>query len=74
MKTVSAHDILLSDDSRLLDDDELDAITGTSRTTRWRLRRKGEWPPRISLGGKSGNTLKQVRELMRKAEERSTAA
>ena len=65
--------ILLSDDSRLLTEAELDSLTLTSRTTRWRRRREGKWPPRISLGGRSGNTLGQVRELVREVVERTEA-
>ncbi|MDW9921903.1 hypothetical protein GOB36_15325 [Sinorhizobium meliloti] len=73
MKHMPVDDTLLTDDSRLLTDAELDLLTGTSRTTRWRLRRQGKWPPRVEIGGISGNTLGQIRELMRKGLEEAEA-
>lgn len=73
MKADSVSDILLSDDSRLLTEKELDALTLTSRATRWRRRREGRWPPRVSVGGRSGNTLGQIRSLIRKRVEDAEA-
>lgn len=54
---------LLDDDDRILSDDELDVLTGISKTTRWRERKAGRFPPLIELSpGRKGNTLGQLRE------------
>jgi prophage regulatory protein len=34
---------------RILRDKELDELTGTSRTTRWRLIKKGEFPAPVQI-------------------------
>lgn len=60
---------LLDDDDRVLDDDELDVLTGISKTTRWRERKAGRFPPFIVLSpGRKGNTLGQIREWRRRGQ------
>jgi predicted DNA-binding transcriptional regulator AlpA len=72
---MDAKDLLQLDDDRLLSEDEVRIITGISRTTLWRRRREGKWPPLVKIGGKSGNTLGQIRKRVRaavdEAEERA---
>lgn len=64
-----------NDDDRLLEEPEVKKITKLSQTTRWRMRKKGEFPPLI-LG--RFHTLGQIREWMaqerQKAEARANAA
>ncbi|KQV11322.1 hypothetical protein ASC97_15480 [Rhizobium sp. Root1203] len=53
------------DDDRILSDAELDRLTNTSKTTRWRMRKKGDWPPFIEFSPQlKGNTLGQIRRLI----------
>jgi len=53
------------DDMKILIDEEIDALTNTSSTTRWRLRRKGKWPPLIEVSpGVKRHTLGQIRKLL----------
>lgn len=60
-------DLLQLDDDRFLSEEEVRIITGMSRTTIWRRRREGKWPPTISIGGKKGHTLGQIRKRVRDA-------
>ncbi|MGN7878561.1 helix-turn-helix transcriptional regulator [Ensifer sp. 22460] len=63
------------EDDRLLDEPEVKEITKLSQTTRWRKRKKGEFPPLI-LG--RFHTMGQIREWKarerKKAEARAEAA
>lgn len=57
---------LLVDDDRILTDDELDVLTGISKTTRWRERKAGRFPRLLELSpGRKGNSLGQLREWLR---------
>ncbi|WP_210201883.1 helix-turn-helix transcriptional regulator [Rhizobium phaseoli] len=56
---------LLDDNDRILTDDELDVLTGISKTTRWRERKAGRFPRLIELSpGRKGNSLGQLREWL----------
>ncbi|MGR9156047.1 helix-turn-helix transcriptional regulator [Rhizobium leguminosarum] len=56
---------LLDDDDRILTDDELDVLTGISKTTRWRERKAGRFPRLLELSpGRKGNSLGQLREWL----------
>lgn len=65
---------LLEDDGRILSDDELDVLTGISKTTRWRERKAGRFPPLIELSpGRKGNSLGQIREWRRRRQAATCA-
>jgi predicted DNA-binding transcriptional regulator AlpA len=65
-------DSTIADDGRILTEEELDALTGVSATTRWRERRAGRFPPLLELSpGRRGNTVGQIRKW--KAERHAAA-
>lgn len=67
---------LSDDEDRILTDAELDILTNTSKTTRWRYRKAGKWPPLLEFGPNlKGNTLGQIRQMIahKKAEAEARA-
>ncbi|MEB3047042.1 helix-turn-helix transcriptional regulator [Rhizobium mulingense] len=62
-QTGDVKSLLDDDDDRILTDDELDVLTGISKTTRWRERKAGRFPRLLELSpGRKGNSLGQLRE------------
>ncbi|MCZ8548691.1 hypothetical protein OOJ09_31440 [Mesorhizobium qingshengii] len=57
-------DLTIADDDRILSEEELNQMTRTSSTTRWRERKAGRWPPLLELSpGVRGNSLGQIRRM-----------
>ena len=47
-------------------------LTGLSKTTRWRMVRRGEWPPSIKIS--PGRTGRKISDVVRALEERAAAS
>jgi predicted DNA-binding transcriptional regulator AlpA len=67
MDTSGDERAIFGNDERILSESELLALTGLSKTTRWRERKLGRFPPLIELSpGRKANTLGQIREWQRR--------
>ncbi|MRG55696.1 hypothetical protein GF108_08885 [Phyllobacterium sp. SYP-B3895] len=62
------------DDDRILTPAEITALTSLSETSQWRGRKEGWFPPYLDLSpGRRGNTLGQIRRLMRERQAEAEA-
>ena len=60
MKTIEQDDYFMRDP-------EVERASGLSRTTRWRLARKGQFPPKYKISeNRSANLASEVRDWMAK--------
>ena len=51
----------MNDQERFIHDDECGRMTGLSKSTRWRMEKRGEFPAKVKLSpGRSGYRLSTV--------------